>query len=110
MKDASCGHSANNNYHFGDSSLEAKDGEGLPEMLQRLAKENKDDEQGQSAPCEACGERTVDEVKWCLGTDTPSTAYCVGNHKKGCLLKISGRCLGHTTKMICARCGAVQGE
>ena len=68
------------------------------------------DEVGQSAPCEACDERTVEEINWCIGTDTPSTAYCVGNHKKGCILKLSGRCLGHTTKMICNRCGQVQGE
>jgi len=38
MKDASCGHSKNMHYHFGDSSTEAKDGEGIPEMMQRISK------------------------------------------------------------------------
>ena len=42
MRDASCGHSKNMHYHFGDSSLETKEGEGIPEQMQRIAKKDKE--------------------------------------------------------------------
>ena len=89
----------------GTNSIELRhrEDERLRDIMER-------DEVGQSAPCEACDERTVESVNWCLGADAPSTADCIDNYKKECSRKISGRCMGHTIKMICARCGQVQGE
>lgn len=77
----------------------------MHEQDERNREIRESDEAGQSAECIACGERTLERVRYCKATGTPSTTYCIGKGGNGCLYKRTGRCAGHILKTICSRCG-----
>ena len=65
------------------------------------------DEGGILPECNACGEHTVEQVYSCKATNTLCTTYCIAKGMRGCLYKITGRCLGFKAESVCSRCGEI---